>query len=202
MQALCLLLQPLWVPKNPAQLGQWFMFSWCPPSPLTPRVLQSSLLQDAPSSKEGPDGDLWFILALYDVWLCLCICSHLLWEEVSLMTTDEALIYVYSRISLGITSLLLVKYLFWFSFLFFLTVVLGSTTGLKANQTPVSGHPGSVGHGFSHSHGVGLKLKQTLVGHSHKFCTTIVPAHLVGRTDCWSKVLWLGWCPYFSLHSL
>jgi hypothetical protein len=27
-----------------------------------------------------------------------------------------------------------------------------------------------------------LKLKQILVGHSHKFCTTIDPAYLTGRT--------------------
>lgn len=33
------------------------------------------------------------------------------------------------------------------------------------------------------------------VGHSHKFCAIIAPAHLAVRTDCWLKVIWLGWCP-------
>lgn len=40
--------------------------------------------------------------------------------------------------------------------------------------------------------GTGLKLSQTLVFHSHKFRATIAPAHLAGKGDCRSKVVWLG----------
>lgn len=41
------------------------------------------------------------------------------------------------------------------------------------------------------SHGIGLKLDQSEVGHFYKFCTTITPAHLAFRIDCKSKVLWV-----------
>jgi hypothetical protein len=43
-------------------------------------------------------------------------------------------------------------------------------------------------------HGMSLKQDQSLVGHSHKFYTTFTIARLVGRTNCRSKVLGLGWC--------
>lgn len=49
---------------------------------------------------------------------------------------------------------------------------------------------------------MGLKLNQTLVGHSHKFCTTIATLYLIGRTDCRSRVLWLSLCPGFSLCNM
>lgn len=39
------------------------------------------------------------------------------------------------------------------------------------------------------SHGMNLTLNQTLVSHSHKFCATIVSAHLASR-DAWIS---LGW---------
>ena len=32
--------------------------------------------------------------------------------------------------------------------------------------------------------------------------STIVLAYLVGRTDCRSKILWLGWCLQYSFSSL
>lgn len=52
------------------------------------------------------------------------------------------------------------------------------------------------------SHSMGLKLNKTfLIGCSHKGCVTIAPAHLGGRTDFRSRVLWLGRFPYFS-HSV
>ena len=47
-----------------------------------------------------------------------------------------------------------------------------------------------------------LRLDQSLVGHSHKFCTTIAPAHLSGKTDCRLKVLWLGSWPSPTAGSL
>jgi hypothetical protein len=49
---------------------------------------------------------------------------------------------------------------------------------------------------------MGLKLDQALAGHSHNFCAAFTPAHLVGRTDCRLKVLWLGWCPSPSTGNL
>lgn len=49
---------------------------------------------------------------------------------------------------------------------------------------------------------MGLKLGQSLVGHSHNVCTTFTPAHLVGRTNCRLKVLWFGWCPSPYTRSL
>lgn len=48
----------------------------------------------------------------------------------------------------------------------------------------------------------GLKLNQIFVGHSHKFCTSIAPGHLAGRTDCSWRVFWLFWYPAFSFFNL
>ena len=47
-----------------------------------------------------------------------------------------------------------------------------------------------------------LKLDYLVVGHSHKFCVTFTPAHLVGRTNCGLEGLWLGCCSSFSIGSL
>jgi hypothetical protein len=33
------------------------------------------------------------------------------------------------------------------------------------------------------------------------FCATVAIAYLADRTDCGSKVLWLGWCVQVSLIS-
>ena len=49
---------------------------------------------------------------------------------------------------------------------------------------------------------MGLKVDQSLVGHSFNFCSIFTPAHLVGRTRYKLKVLWLGWCPSSSIGSL
>lgn len=68
--------------------------------------------------------------------------------------------------------------------------MFGSTVGLWVFLPLFPDHPGSSGMGFSH---LGLKLHQFLVGHSHKFCAIIAPAHLAVRTDYRLKVLWLGW---------
>lgn len=40
-----------------------------------------------------------------------------------------------------------------------------------------------------------LQLDWSLVGHSHKFSATFLPACLAGRTACRLKVSRLGWCP-------
>lgn len=39
---------------------------------------------------------------------------------------------------------------------------------------------------------VGIKLDQSLVGHSYKFFTTNSPTYLVVRINCKLKVLWFG----------
>lgn len=41
--------------------------------------------------------------------------------------------------------------------------------------------------------GIGLKLEESLLGYSHKFCVTFTPVCLPGRTNCRPKVLLLGW---------
>ena len=56
--------------------------------------------------------------------------------------------------------------------------------------------------GVCSPHAVGLKMDPSLVKYSDKFCTTITPAHLVGRTECRPKVLWLGWCPNPTAESI
>lgn len=40
---------------------------------------------------------------------------------------------------------------------------------------------------------MGLRLHQSLVGHSHNHCTTATPAHFIGRRHCSLKIIWLGW---------
>jgi hypothetical protein len=49
---------------------------------------------------------------------------------------------------------------------------------------------------------MGFKLGQPLVGHSLKFCSIYIPAHLVGRINFGLKVLWVGWSPPPSTGSL
>jgi hypothetical protein len=49
--------------------------------------------------------------------------------------------------------------------------------------------------GLALSHGICLKLGQSLVGHSLNLCFIFITACLVGRTNFWVKVLWVGWSP-------
>lgn len=49
---------------------------------------------------------------------------------------------------------------------------------------------------------MGLRLGQSLVGHSHNLCDNFTPAHLVCKRKCRSKVMWLGWWLNFSTDSL
>jgi hypothetical protein len=84
-------------------------------------------------------------------------------------------IYEYSRISLGI--ILFTIYL-W-------PVVFGSVLGLWAIQPLDLGHLGSVKCGLPLA--LSLKLDQSLVGGSYKFCATFPPAQaeqIVGRRFC------------------
>jgi hypothetical protein len=81
-----------------------------------------------------------------------------------------ALIHEYSRISLKIISLNLLANYIWLyprswgvSILWFLSIHVVSS--------------------MVTSHGVGFKFNQTLVGHSHKLCTTIALWHFAGRTE-------------------
>lgn len=41
-----------------------------------------------------------------------------------------------------------------------------------------------------------------MVGHSHNFCITFTPAHLVGRINCKLTVMWLGWFPNSFIASV
>lgn len=56
--------------------------------------------------------------------------------------------------------------------------------------------------GWAPSHDLGLKLGQALTGRSLTFCSIFSPAHLVSRTNCRLKGLWLGCCSNFSLEVL
>lgn len=56
--------------------------------------------------------------------------------------------------------------------------------------------------GLALSHSWGLRLGQSLVGHSLNFYSIFIPAHLVGRTHCGLNVLWVGQCPNTSIGSL
>ena len=42
------------------------------------------------------------------------------------------------------------------------------------------------------SHGLYLKLGQSMFGHSLGLCSNFVPAHLMDRTNLGSKVLWVS----------
>lgn len=78
---------------------------------------------------------------------------------------------------------------FYFVLFWFWQVKLGSTLGLWTIQSPVPAQCPSWGP----SSGVGLKLNQTLDGHSQEFWATLAPAHFADRTDYRSKVSgWVG----------
>jgi hypothetical protein len=49
---------------------------------------------------------------------------------------------------------------------------------------------------------MGLKLGQSLVGHSHKFCDTLNSAHLASRINCRSKGCDCGGIPVPPLEAL
>ena len=49
---------------------------------------------------------------------------------------------------------------------------------------------------------MGLKLDQSLAGHSLNFCSIFTPKHFVGGRNCGSKVFWLSWCPCPFIGSL
>lgn len=86
--------------------------------------------------------------------MCLCILSHLLPEEETLVTTDKALIYGYTIISLGIISVKFLDQYFLVN-----PRYLGS---------PVSySQPFSQCQAWDFSHGVGLILHQILVGNHY-----------------------------------
>ena len=106
--------------------------------------------------------------------------SLLLLEEVSLMMTGYILKY---------GNIIRDYFIDFFSRL----VVLGFTLSLWAIQVLVLGPPSSVGYRFLLMEWA-LGSNQTLIGYSHNFCATIALAYYAGRTDCRSKVLWLGWC--------
>ena len=70
--------------------------------------------------------------------------------------------------------------------------MLCSTLGLYSVHSLGPGPLGSIMGEFPL---MDLKLYQSLLDHSHKFCITYTPAYLVGRANCRSKILWLGWGP-------
>lgn len=89
------------------------------------------------------------------------------------------------------------KFLVWFYreallrrgefIIYLLPVMRGSILGLWDVQPPFAGHPHKAISRFPLM--VSLKWDQSLIGHSHKFCTTISPARLAGGTNCRLQVL-------------
>ena len=129
-------------------------------------------------------------LSIY--WLArgLCIYSHLLLEEASLMLTgqDKALIYEYSRKALGIILLIF----FQTSSVWFYPRSLGCL--VSGSLFLVSQARSSIGYILWS----GPYVKPDIGCKRHKFCATIALAYLAGRTDCRSEILWLGRSLCFS----
>lgn len=122
----------------------------------------------------------------------LYINSYLLPEEASLMKTGQGTsIWAWQNITRNhfIDSFFPFDSYVWFY--------------SRSQHSPVYGSwPSKQCRAWTPSHGMGLKLTQALVVNSHKFFTMIVLIHLADRTDGWSKILWLCWCPRFSFGSL
>lgn len=122
------------------------------------------------------------------VWLLASAPTPICWQrKPTRWWLQKPQIYEYSRISLRTTSLE------------FEPVAFGSKLGLWDIQNP---WPSRQYRSWVAAHGVGLKLIQTLVGHSYKFCITIALVYHGRRTDCRLSVLWLVWYPGFSSHGL
>lgn len=94
----------------------------------------------------------------FSVWLWSSLCLYHLLNGIPLITIGLGAVYEYNRISLGI--------------ILDLQDVQPSDNNPLGYQTrpPIWD--------------VNLRLDQSLVGYSHKFCTTITPIHLAGRIDC------------------
>jgi len=110
----------------------------------------------------------------------LCICSHQLLTETSLIMTGQGT-QIVSRAKYHQESSLP-----------FQVSGLASHSWLSRQCWVCDPSPG-----------MDLKLDQSLVGHSHKLCTAPPLQHiLTGRTDCRPKVLWLGWSPSLTPGNL
>ena len=79
----------------------------------------------------------------------------------------------FSRISLDIVTLTFI----------FPAVLFVSVIGLWAIRPLGPGVPGSDRGGLI-VHGIGPRLDQSLVGHSHNLNVTLTPANLIVWTDC------------------
>lgn len=155
-------------------LGIHVQFLMC--SSFLPFFLFSLFLYSKLFSKflgKGANWDLKFSLSAWGLAVCLCIHSHLLPREASMMMLDKALTYKYSRISLGIIFLLFILY-FLASHVWLYSWYLGCIISVSL--------PSRQSRSWLPSHGVGLRLNQTFVVYSHKFCATIAPEQFAGRT--------------------
>lgn len=61
--------------------------------------------------------------------------------------------------------------------------------------------PPRKGHTESPTCSMDLKLNQSLFGHSHKHCVTIIPVHFIDRINYRSKTLQLSCCPLSQLEA-
>jgi hypothetical protein len=113
----------------------------------------------------------------------LYICFHHLLNGASLWSC-QALDYEYRRMSLGITSFTIFGF-GWHVWFYLRSLEHPASRFWLSRQC----------QGWAPSCDIGLKLDQSLVGHTQNLCATFTPAHLAGRTNCSLKVLWLSWCP-------
>lgn len=80
--------------------------------------------------------------------------------------------------------------------LIFLTDMFGPILSLCVIHPLGPSHPGRLKGKFPLI--VDLKVDQSLVGHSENFCATFTTAHIVGRSNCSSKVC--NWVDVLVLH--
>lgn len=172
------------------------MFSWCASFPLTLTIFHPYFHHVSWTQVEGPDGALQFRLSLHNVRLWVSAPAQICYQRKPLWWwLDKAQIYGYSRISLESFNCFLVFYLFVLPVGLALPLVSMISSFWFLAMQAVSRKSSLLWNG--------LQVKSDFFfSHSQWwYCTTIAPAHL-GRTDCWSKVLWLGQCPGCSFGSL
>ena len=138
---------------------------------------------------EGLDRDLLFRLSPHNVWLWISASDPISFQTKTFLM-DKSLIYEYSKVSLWI--ILLIFFLkktnsVWFYHRFLSNLVLG--------------YPSSVECGFFLVEWTSNQISHWLATLTYFFFFfTIALVHFAGRTECRSKILWLGCCSY-SLFS-
>lgn len=145
------------------------MFSWCPASSLISTVFVSPLLRGLPDLwGEERNGDLKSRLFPQNVWLWVFASAPIFcWRKHPVGDWTKYQFRSNSRVSLGIISSLF----FCQACLILPYVSVCQSLGSWPTRQCQEWNP---------SHDEGLELKQTLVDHSHTFCTIITLEHFSG----------------------